>query len=49
MGDTIRSMYMSLEGMTSAGLTVESQEINISQIQQSNMGNMQRQYGGANG
>ncbi|MDR0282516.1 MAG: HlyD family efflux transporter periplasmic adaptor subunit [Candidatus Peribacteria bacterium] len=48
LGDTIKAMYMTDEGMISAGISLESQNIDLQTLQQQNMRNMNAQYGGNN-
>ena len=46
MGDTIRAMYITLEGMNNAGISTQQQTLELEDLQQNNMRNMSRQYGG---
>jgi hypothetical protein len=46
LGDTIKSMYITTEGMNSVGISTVQESIDFGDIQQNQMGNMNRQYGG---
>ena len=41
-------MYITAEGMTDAGIVLETQTLDLQQLQQQNMRNMNAQYGGSN-
>ena len=46
IGDTIRAMYITIEGMNSAGISTMSEQFDINQIRDGNMRNMNSQFGG---
>ena len=48
LGDRIRAMYITMEGMMNAGISVEAETLDLQQLQQQNMRNMNSQYGGSN-
>jgi hypothetical protein len=46
LGDTIKAMYISMEGMNSAGISTVQESIDFGDLQQNNMRGMNGQYGG---
>jgi hypothetical protein len=39
-------MYISIEGMNNAGISTVQESVSLEDLQQNNMRNMNRQYGG---
>ena len=45
LGDRIKALYITTEGMLNAGITLESETLDLQQLQQQNMRTMNNQYG----
>jgi hypothetical protein len=49
LGDTIKAMYITVEGMESAGISTVQEELNIEDVMRRNQQNNGRNMGGTQG